>query len=187
MPRRPARTIRAAWVMRAAEAQATAGRLFGVSQLAMLMFTPIMGIMVDRFDRVTALAIAMAIATVGYLALGLVGDPFTSRWMILCAILGGAGEACVVVSGPALVGQEAPARIRGSIIGMVGMFGAVGVLVHSKIAGMLFDAWIICVAAIAVRVVYGPSKGAVHDQLVADAEAKAGAGSRPVLATDESG
>lgn len=64
--------------MSVADAQSTAGRLFGVSQLAMLLFIPVMGIIVDRFDRVTALAIAMAIATAGYLALGLVGDPFSS-------------------------------------------------------------------------------------------------------------
>ena len=181
-----------------ADAQSTAGRLFGVSQLAMLLFTPVMGVIVDRFDRVTALAIAMAIATVGYLALGLVGDPFSSSWIYLVAILGGAGEACVVVSGPALVGQEAPARIRGSIIGMVGLFGAVGVLIHSKIAGMLFDVWmyqapfvymavfnaIVCVAAIVVRVVYGSSKGAVHEQMLKSAER---GGPQPALAADESG
>jgi hypothetical protein len=51
------------------------------------------------------------------------------------------------------------------------MCGAVGVLIHSKIAGMLFDTWmyqapfvymagfnlLICVGAIAVRVHYGKS------------------------------
>jgi len=179
-----------------ADVQSTVGRLFGISQLAMLMFTPVMGVIVDRFDRVTALAIAMAIATVGYLALGLVGDPFSSSWIYVVAILGGAGEACVVVSGPALVGQEAPAKIRGSIIGMVGMFGAIGVLIHSKIAGLLFDVWmyqapfvymavfnaIICVAAIVVRVVYGSSKGAVHER----SRHPESPGASSALAVDES-
>lgn len=157
--------------MSVADAQSFAGRLFGLSQLAMLLCIPVMGVIVDRFDRATALAIAMAVATVGYLALGLVGDPFSSREIYPVAILGGAGEACLLVSGPALVGQEAPAKIRGSVIGLVGMCGAVGVLIHSKIAGVLFDAWmyqapfvymaafnaLICIAAIIVRVAYGPS------------------------------
>lgn len=157
-----------------ADAQSTAGRLFGVSQTAMLLFIPVMGMICDRFDRVTALAIAMAIATIGYLALGLVGDPFSSKWIYPVAILGGAGEACILVSGPALLGQEAPLKIRGSIIGLVGMCGAVGVLINTKVAGMLFDAWmyqapfvymagfnaLICVAAIAVRVYYGKSQAA---------------------------
>ena len=179
-----------------AEAQSTAGRLFGVSQLAMLLFTPVMGVIVDRFDRVTALAIAMAIATAGYLALGLVGDPFSSPWIYAVAIFGGAGEACVLVSGPALVGQVAPVKVRGSIIGLVGLFGVVGVLIHAKIAGLLFDVWryqapfiymavfnaIVCIGAIAVRITYGSSKGVEHER-AGDAASR---GIEPVLAADES-
>jgi MFS family permease len=148
--------------MTTADAQGAAGRLFGIAQLAMLLFTPVMGWLVDYFDRVVALAISMAVAFVGYLALGIVDDPLNSPWMYLAAILGGAGEAAVVVSGPALVGQEAEPRVRGSIIGFVTFFGAIGVLVNSKISGVLFDDWmyqgpfvfmagmnlLICVAAI---------------------------------------
>ncbi|MEN8198311.1 MAG: MFS transporter, partial [Pseudomonadota bacterium] len=171
--------------MTVADAQSTAGRLLGVSQVAMLLFTPVMGMIVDRMDRVTALAISMVIATVGYLALGLVGDPYSSPYMYSAAILGGAGEACILVSGPALLGQEAPARIRGSVVGLVGMCGAVGVLIHSKIAGVLFDAWmyqapfvymagfnaLIFIAAIAVRVRYGKSMTEAAETSLPDATA----------------
>lgn len=157
--------------MTVADAQSVAGRIFGVSQISMLLFTPVMGIITDRLDRVTALAIAMAVASAGYFALGLVGDPFSSPYIYPVAILGGAGEACLLVSGPALVGQEAPAKIRGSVIGLVGVCGAVGVLVHSKVAGMLFDIWmyqapfiymagfnvLMFLAAIMVRIRYGKS------------------------------
>ena len=59
----------------------------------------------------------------------------------------GAGEACILVSCPALVGQEAPAGIRGSIIGLMGLSGAVGVLLHSKVAGLLFDCAADCAVA----------------------------------------
>jgi MFS family permease len=127
--------------MSTAEAQSAAGRLFGIAQFSMLLFTPVMGWLVDRLDRVMALALSMGIACVGYLALGVVPDPLNSPWMYLAAILGGAGEAAVVVSGPALVGQEAAPRVRGSIIGFVLLFGALGVLVNAKISGVLFDAW----------------------------------------------
>jgi MFS family permease len=152
--------------MQTAEAQAIAGRLFGVSQLAMLVFIVVMGWLIDRLDRVVALAVSFGIAFVGYLALGIVQDPLNSPWMYLAAILGGAGEAAVVVSGPALVGQEATPRVRGSIIGFIMLFGATGVLVNSKISGVLFDEWmyqapfvfmagmnlLIFVAALALRV-----------------------------------
>ena len=157
--------------MTPADASSATGRLFGISQVSMLLFTPVMGFIADRIDRVTALAIAMAIGTIGYLALGTVGDPFSSPHIIPAAILAGAGEACIIVACPALLGQEAPAKIRGSVIGLVGMCGAVGVLIHAKIAGWLFDMWIYqapfvymagfnlltCVAAIWVRVHYGKS------------------------------
>jgi len=124
------------------DAQAAAARLFGVAQTSMLLFTPVIGIMCDRLDRVTALAIAMGIAFVGYLALGIVDDPLNNSFMYAAAILGGAGEAAVVVSGPALVGQEATPKVRGSIIGVVALSGAVGVLLHSKASGMFYDDWL---------------------------------------------
>ena len=76
----------------AGEAQARAGRLFGLSQVAMLLFTPVMGVLVDRLDRVTALALAMAVAFVGYMALGLIDDPFNSPYMIPVVILAGAAR-----------------------------------------------------------------------------------------------
>ena len=46
--------------MDAAGVQADAGRLFGISQFGMLLSTPVVGWFVDRFDRVTMLAAAMA-------------------------------------------------------------------------------------------------------------------------------
>lgn len=115
------------------------GRIFAVSQTAMLLCMPIMGFLVDRFDRVTVLSLSMGVAAVGYFALGIVGDPFSSPFIYPVAILAGAGEACILVSGPALVGQEAPGKFRGAVFGMMGFCGALGVLIHSKICGMLFD------------------------------------------------
>ena len=120
-------------------AQGRAGRLFGTPQLALLVFFPIMGILVDRFDRVTTLAISLFIAAVGYFALFIVGDPYESPFMILVAIMAGAGEAAVIVTGPALVGQEAPGRVRGSIYGFMGACGIFGVLIHSWMCGQLFN------------------------------------------------
>ena len=120
-------------------AQSYAGRLFGISQLALLVFFPVMGILVDRFDRVTTLAISLGIAAVGYLALYIVGSPYDSPFMIVAAIMAGAGEAAVIVTGPALVGQEAPGRVRGSVFGVMGACGILGVLIHSWACGQLFN------------------------------------------------
>jgi MFS family permease len=151
------------------DVQGAAGRLFGISQISMILFTPLAGILVDRIDRVTALAIAMGVAAAGYLALGLVDNPLGSMWIYPVALLAGAGEACVIVSAPSLVGQEAPGRLRGSIFGFIAFAGAVGVLVNIKISGILFDVWmyqapfilmaalnfVVCCWAIYVRINYG--------------------------------
>ncbi|MDG2243358.1 MAG: MFS transporter [Rhodospirillaceae bacterium] len=125
--------------METTDATKTAGRIFAVSQTAMLLFMPVMGFLVDRFDRVTVLSLSMGIAAVGYCVLGIAGDPYTSPFIFPVAILAGAGEACILVSGPALVGQEATGKRRGAVFGMMGFCGALGVLIHSKVCGMLFD------------------------------------------------
>jgi MFS family permease len=69
------------------------------------------------------------------------GDPFSSGYIYPVVILAGAGEACILVSGPALVGQEASGKIRGAVFGMMAVCGALGVLIHSKVCGLLFDAF----------------------------------------------
>ncbi len=118
---------------------ATAGKLFGLTQIAMLFSMPFVAIFVDRVDRVTALAVAMGLAAIGYLALGVSPDPFNSALIYLVVVLAGIGEAAIIISVPALLGQEAPLRIRGSIIGVAASFGALGIILTNKVSGMLFD------------------------------------------------
>lgn len=122
-----------------ADAQSKAGMLFGISQLAVPLFLPFVGFFVDKVDRATALCVAMLIAATGYTALGLVPSPLES-WLIYPAgLLTGMGEAAVIVTAPALVGQEAPKKIRGAVFGTVSFFGAIGVLVNVKVSGVVFD------------------------------------------------
>lgn len=122
-------------------ASATAGRLFGVMQLSMLLCLPVIAIVVDRLDRVTALSISISLTALGYFALGFSPDPFSSNLIYLVVVLAGIGEAVILVSVPALVGQEAPGRFRGSIIGVAAGFGALGIILTTKASGYLFDNW----------------------------------------------
>ena len=123
------------------DASATAGRLFGLTQVAMLLFMPIIAMIADRFDRVTTLCISITLASIGYLALGFAPNPFESPLIYLVVLLAGIGEAVVIVSVPALIGQEAPSRVRGSIIGVAATFGAIGIILTNQAAGFLFDNW----------------------------------------------
>ncbi len=125
----------------AVTASATSGKLFGMIQLSMLCSMPFIAIMADRVDRVTNLTIGIALAAIGYFALGLSPDPFNSGLIYLVVVLAGIGEAAMIISVPALIGQEAPSALRGSIIGVAATFGALGIIASNKAAGYLFDNW----------------------------------------------
>ena len=149
--------------------QGYAGGMFDTSQLALLVFFPIMGMLVDRFDRVTTLALSLGIAAVGYFALYIAGNPHESSFRILVANMAGAGEAAVIVSGPVLVGQEAPGKPHGSVFGLMASCGIFGVLIHAKVCGVLFDSTsyqtpflymatmnaLVCIAAVVMRIKTG--------------------------------
>jgi MFS family permease len=125
----------------AVTASATAGKLFGMIQICMLLSMPLIAIMADRVDRVTNLAIGISLAALGYFALGFAPDPFNSGLIYLVIVLAGIGEAAMIISVPALIGQEAPGALRGSIIGVAATFGAVGIIATNKASGYLFDNW----------------------------------------------
>ena len=122
-------------------ASATAGKLFGLTQIAMLLFLPVIALLADRINRVSTLSICMALAAIGYFALGISPDPYDSGLIYVVCVLAGIGEAGMIVAVPALIGQEAPAQSRGAIIGVAATFGAIGVIATNWVAGALFDTW----------------------------------------------
>lgn len=115
-----------------------AGMLFGLIQLAALLWAFCMGMLADRLNRVIAIAIALTIAALGYFAMGAVTDPFGAQIVPICILLG-MGETSVVVAGGALLGQEAPGPMRGSIVGVYGLSGGFGILLATFTGGILFD------------------------------------------------
>ncbi len=125
----------------AVTASATAGKLFGLTQIAMLLSMPFIAIVADRVDRVTNLTIGILLAAVGYFALGFSPNPFESNLIYLVVLAAGIGEAAVIISVPALIGQEAPGALRGAIIGVAATFGAIGIILTNKASGYLFDNW----------------------------------------------
>jgi MFS family permease len=124
--------------MTATEAMSGGFTFYIVVQAAALVSAPVIGIMLDRIDRVIGLIVAMILAGAGYLSLALVGDPL-GKEMYFAAILIGFGEIAANLSSLSLVGKEAPAKGRGAVIGMFSLFGALGILLVAKLGGMLFD------------------------------------------------
>jgi MFS family permease len=126
--------------MTSAEALAKAGGILAISYMASLLTAPVFGIMSDRINRVSALAITLFIGAVGYGGTYLVDDPF-SLGSIACLILIGMAEVgCIITSG-VLIAEQAPDRLRGSVVGVFTLTGAVGILIASVVGGYLFDHW----------------------------------------------
>ena len=55
----------------------------------------------------------MALATIGYFAIGNVSDPYDMPVMMTATFILGVGEISAIIAGNSLLGQEAPQNIRG--------------------------------------------------------------------------
>jgi MFS family permease len=121
------------------DAARAAGGFFALAMSSALIWAPISGILNDRLDRTHALALAMFLCAAGYSAMGFITDPL-GNWMYPAAVLLGIGQMSAITASQTLIGQEAPAEHRGSIIGMFSFFGAAGVMFITSVGGRIFDA-----------------------------------------------
>ena len=121
-----------------ADATGRAFMIFGIVQIAALSWAFFIGLIADRCNRLTALCIALTLASVGYTAMGQASDPLSSG-IIPLAILLGVGEVSVIVTAGSLLGQEAKAQIRGAVVGVFNLMGGVGIIVVSGVGGWIFD------------------------------------------------
>lgn len=116
------------------------GMIVGISQGVALLAAPLAGWLADRVNRVLAVIIIQALAAVGYSAMIFVTDPFGGL-MIAVACLAAAGQIGSIITAQVLVQQQAPAAIRGSVIGFWGLCGSAGILFCTSLGGLLFDQW----------------------------------------------
>jgi MFS family permease len=123
-----------------ADAIAKAGAIIAITQSVALLSAPVFGILTDRINRVSALNITLLLAFLGYGGTWFVVDPF-GLGLIFCGILIGMSEVGCIITSSVLIAQQSPVRIRGSVIGMFNLTGALGIMVASKVGGALFDTW----------------------------------------------
>jgi MFS family permease len=121
-----------------AEALLRAGQVTGFMGAVGLIWTPLFGLLLDRIDRVTGVAVAMALAAAGFISMQLVTSPLDSAMLPAFALLS-IGQISAILASVTLVGQEAAPAERGSVIAMSGWCGAVGILLAAVIGGRLFD------------------------------------------------
>jgi MFS family permease len=141
-------TFFALWANQAGQAQGLeleeairqAALFLVVIQGSSLLWAPVWGIVLDKLDRLTAVAVALIVAAVAYIWVGFSPSPIVAAF-IPAAVLLGIGEFSAIMSGAALIGQAAPEDIRGSVIGLFNFCGSFGILCITLLGGILFDAW----------------------------------------------
>lgn len=174
-----------------AEAMARFGVMIILMQITAVIFNPIYGMIVDRMNRVSALAIALLLAALGYSSMGIITSPLDMAalpYLIVVAI----GSSAMNIASLSLVGQEAPEKERGSIIAMTSMAGTIGIMVFVTVGGRLFDLWgpwapfvlagalqaVLFVAAVIIRIV-APGQNMVEQQSSMPARAALGTAANP--------
>ncbi len=121
-----------------AESLKKAGMLFGVVQGSALLWSYVMGLISDRLNRLTALALGLCIAGIGYGGMGFMDDPF-ARLAVPVAIALGIGEISVLIAAGVLIGQDAPIKIRGTILAVFSIMGSAGITFATLVGGIAFD------------------------------------------------
>jgi MFS family permease len=126
--------------MDAADAVRSGTLLFVMANLAALCWSYCMGLIIDRCNRITAVAIGSSLAAIGYMAMGFIDNPLDPAVRPLFWLLG-IGQISCFTAAQALIGQEAPLKERGSVLGTFGLCGAAGIMLATGIGGWLFDSW----------------------------------------------
>ena len=125
--------------MTTGQAMGQAGILLFVNQAAVSGWAFFAGMMNDRFDKISVLALSFTFAAVGYFGLWLVADPFNS-FIIIAIVILAMGEVSITVTSNSVIGEHAPQNSRGAALGVFGVMGAVGITVAMFIGGEIFDA-----------------------------------------------
>jgi MFS family permease len=114
------------------------GRLLSCITMSGLISAVLTGWLVDRYQRLSVLMVALGLAGTGHLLFLWVSDISDLSAMAVASLVG-AGEMSLVIAGQALLGQESPAAARGAAVGIFGLCGSIGVLSINLAGGWLFD------------------------------------------------
>lgn len=131
-------TVASAKGMDAAQALAEGRKVFATASVAALLWLFVIGVVLDRVNRVTGVIICMTIACMGYMGTMLIDDPLEKAAIPLLVLLG-MGQISAFAGAQTLIAKEASVATRGSVIGMFNMCGAIGILVSTFVGGILFD------------------------------------------------
>ena len=134
--------LQQAWLERGlsmADAASRARVPFIAAMAAGLVTALVVGVLLDRIDRLRIGTAAMALAAVSYLACGFIDDPSASALVLGVAVLLGVGQIAAIIAGHTLLGQEAPRDLRGAVFGLAGICASAAILFTNAFGGWLYD------------------------------------------------
>lgn len=126
--------------MTVSEAYARSGGIFATIQISATLWAVIVIFFIDRINRVLTMAVGAGLACASYTLFGLIENPFQPI-MFAAAVFLGIGEMSGVLASQALIGQVAPERGRGAVIGVFTLCGSIGIFLAAAVGGALFDTW----------------------------------------------
>jgi MFS family permease len=122
-----------------AEATARARVPYAAAMCAGLITALVVGILLDRIERLRVGIAAMALAALAYLLCGFFGDPAQGALLFAVAGLLGVGQIAAIICGQTLLGEEAPVDVRGAVFGLAGICASAGILFTNAAGGWLYD------------------------------------------------
>ena len=114
----------------------TGAEVMGMTVLGALCGAILMTVISDRIRRVTAVTLSAGLASLVYIGIWTLDNPFSSYGKILLFLMGVA-ELCAFISSQVLAAEQAPANRRGAVTGFFGAAGALGMLVATGLGGIL--------------------------------------------------
>ncbi|CAO3662594.1 unnamed protein product [Umbelopsis ramanniana] len=117
------------------------GTITGIGQSVSLASAPFFGLASEFLTRSYPIIAAGLIGAAGCFPFAFSFDP-TTKASLAFVILIAIGELGMIISGMAMLnGPYVPPELRGSISGTYSFIGAFGIIIISKLGGVLFDKW----------------------------------------------
>jgi MFS family permease len=139
-------------------AKKLASTLMSMAHCTMLIGAPLFGILADRIGAVAVISIPAGCGLVAFSLLANISAPNTPT-VYLAMGLAGIADIGMIITSMALMAGVSSAPHRGALAGVYSFFGALGIIVTSKVGGWLFDSigetsafWVVAAASFGVFV-----------------------------------
>jgi MFS family permease len=119
-------------------ALATAGLAYSMLRIMQLVGPVLLGIVADRVERTRLLAGMLLLSALSFASVLVVGNATHWEMFVVVGLIGFFESGTIVVA-QSVLGEEAPAELRGISMSIFALLGTVGVLLSTSVGGQLFD------------------------------------------------